>query len=91
MKKKRFILSTILSSKGFVGEVSKKNKGSIARYISVVLLYEKDGSPRVTNVDRISKPSRRLYTKAKDIRKFRRGLYIALRVIRNLRARFGVR
>jgi small subunit ribosomal protein S8 len=70
--KMKLAIAELLSAKGYLGAVTKKNKGE-AKYLNVVLLYEKNGSPVISDVKRISKPSRRLYEKAKTIKRFRRG------------------
>jgi len=76
--KMKMAIAELLSSKGFVGEVSKKNKGEVVRFINVDLLYGDDGRPRISDVQRISKPSRRLYEKTKEIKKYRRGFGMAV-------------
>lgn len=68
----KLAIAELLSSKGYVGEVTKKSKGN-AKYLSVGLLYGEGGGPLVSDVQRISKPSRHIYQKSKEIRKFRRG------------------
>jgi small subunit ribosomal protein S8 len=70
--KMKFAIAELLSKKGFVGAVSKKSKGN-SHTLHVELIYKEDGSPKVYDVQRISKPSRRLYSKSKDINRFRRG------------------
>lgn len=71
--KMKFAIAEILSAKGFVGPVAKKNKGDTPRFIIVNLLYSESGKPAISDVKRISKPSRRLYEKAKNIKQYRRG------------------
>lgn len=71
--KMKLSIAELLSAKGFVGSITKKNKGDVAKSISVSLLYTEDGSPKISDVRRISKPSRRLYEKAKNIKQYRRG------------------
>lgn len=71
--KMKLAIAELLNAKGFVGNVSKKNKGETPRTISIDLLYGADGKPLISNVKRISKPSRRLYENAKNIKQFRRG------------------
>ncbi len=66
-------IAEVLKDKGFVGEIEKKGKDTQG-YLNVALKYEEDGSPRIRDVKRISKPSRRLYKNAKSIRKFKNGL-----------------
>ncbi len=69
--KMKHSIAELLSAKGYLGEVTKREKGG-AKYLDITLLYNAEG-PVVKNVRRISKPSRRLYEKAKDIKIFRRG------------------
>lgn len=57
---------------GFVGEVSESGSG-VKRALEVALLYETDGTPRIKEVKRISKPGRRLYSKVKDVHQVRYG------------------
>lgn len=71
--KMKLAIAELLSAKGFVGEVTKKNKGEVSRYINIVLLYDKFGKPIISDVKRISKPSRRLYENAKNIKQHRKG------------------
>lgn len=71
--KMKLAVAELLSSKGYVGEVTKKVKGETARFINVDLLYRSNGEPVVSDVKRVSKPSRRLYQDAKSIKQFRRG------------------
>jgi len=70
--KMKLAIAELLSAKGYIGAVSEKTKGK-AKYLNIVLLYTKNGSPVVSDVRRISKPSRRLYEGAKNIKTFRRG------------------
>jgi len=57
---------------GYVGEVSDTGKG-VEKQLVVTLLYHKDGSPKITDVKRISKPGRRLYAQVKDVHPVRYG------------------
>jgi len=70
--KMKLAVAELLESKGFVGAVSKKNKGETLKSISIDLLYA-DGKPAISDVKRMSKPSRRLYQNAKSIKRYRRG------------------
>lgn len=65
-------IAEVLVKHGFIKSVSKKGK-KVIKTLDVELLY-KDNKPRVTNAARISKPSRRIYEKSKDIKPVRRGL-----------------
>ena len=61
----------ILQKEGFVKSFGKKGK-KVAKFIEVVLAYEND-EPKIHGVQRISKTSRRVYQKAKDIRGVKNG------------------
>lgn len=60
-----------LEKEGYVGTVSKKTRKGLPA-LEVVLVY-KDNKPKVTNVERVSKPSRRVYFGVKDIHQVRSG------------------
>lgn len=64
-------IAHILKKAGYLSSVEKKGSG-IAQTIEVGLIYT-DGVPRIQGVLRVSKPSRRLYQKSRDIRPFRQG------------------
>jgi len=70
--KMKLAIAELLSAKGYIGSVTKKNKNN-AKYLEIALLYAENGSPMISNVRRMSKPSRRLYENAKNIKRFRRG------------------
>ena len=76
--KMKLAVAELLSSKGFLGPVAKKSKGDVFKFLNVGLLYTEDGKPRISDVKRISKPSRRLYEKAKSIKQYRRGFGISV-------------
>jgi small subunit ribosomal protein S8 len=70
--KMKLAVAELLSAKGYLGKVEQKSKGS-AKYLEAVLLYTKEGKPVISDVKRMSKPSRRLYQGSKSIKMFRRG------------------
>lgn len=72
--KMKLAIADMLSSKGFLGEISTKGKAPTTKYLQVELIYTEDGKPRINDVKRISKPSRRLYEKAKNIKGYRMGV-----------------
>src|SRR5574344_2707725 len=55
---------------GYVQSVSKRKN---SRMLDITLSYKSDKSPKITGVQRISKPSRRVYTKYSDIKPFKNG------------------
>lgn len=56
----------------FVGQVAKKGK-KVVRSLEIGLKYGEDGVPRVSGVRILSRPARRMYMGAKDIRSVRHG------------------
>jgi small subunit ribosomal protein S8 len=69
-KLKLAILDTLLKE-GFVKSFGKKGK-KVVKFIEVALAYENE-EPKIHGVQRISKSSRRVYQKAKDIRGVKNG------------------
>lgn len=69
----KLAIAELLSAKGFVGNITKKNKGEVCKSINIDLLYAEDGRPVISDVKRVSKPSRRFYENSKNIKRFRRG------------------
>ena len=62
----------VLAKEGFIKSFGKKGK-KIAKFIEVTLIYE-DGSAKIQGVERVSKSSKRIYNKSKDIKKVKSGL-----------------
>ncbi len=62
-------IAEVLSKAGYVGEVSHTAAGSL----QIELSYREDGRPTISDAERISKPSRRLYTGSQDIHPVKRG------------------
>jgi len=75
-------LANVLLAEGFVSSVTKKaKKGDVAaRWIDIGLKYEDANArmPRISGIERVSKPSRRVYTHVADIRGVRQGHGIML-------------
>ncbi len=73
--KLKLSISEALVKAGFIKSSNIKGK-KIQKFIEVVLLYgtgAEDGVARITGVDRVSKSSKRVYNKSKDIRKVKSG------------------
>ena len=60
-----------LKKEGYVSDFSKKTKKN-SNFLEVKLIYI-DGKPKITEVERISKQSRRVYFGMKDIHSVRNG------------------
>ncbi len=61
-------ISLLLEKEGYIVSVAEKGK-KVKKNLEITLAYKEDGDSRIQGVKRISKPSRRLYTKVKDIKK----------------------
>ena len=70
-KLKLAILDTLMKN-GFVKSFGKKGK-KIAKFIEVVLIYDENGKGRISGVERVSKTSKRVYSKASEIRSVKSG------------------
>jgi small subunit ribosomal protein S8 len=66
-----FAVASLLERTGFVSSVARKGKRG-RKYLEVTLRYE-GAEPRINGVRRISKPSRRVYIKTRDIKPVKRG------------------
>lgn len=64
-------IAHVLMKEGYVSSVEKKGK-KVAKTLEIGLVYF-DGQPRVNGIERVSKSSRRVYQKARDIRVFKSG------------------
>jgi len=74
------ILSVLLKN-GFIGGLDKLNKKdkkspgfSREKFIEIIIKYNKDKTPKISELKRVSKSSKRTYTKTKDIWFFKKGL-----------------
>ena len=72
--KMKLAILDVLLKEGFVKSFGRKGKKTV-KYIETVLFYD-NGSPRIHGVDRVSKQSKRVYKKAKDIYPVKNGLGI---------------
>ncbi|MBU1557829.1 30S ribosomal protein S8 [Patescibacteria group bacterium] len=66
-------VAKVLKKEGYLESVSKKGK-KVKKTIEMGILYDENGVSKVKEVKRISKPSKRIYYGAKDIKAVRGGL-----------------
>ncbi|MBI3627505.1 MAG: 30S ribosomal protein S8 [Candidatus Sungbacteria bacterium] len=69
-------IAKVLERKGYIAGIEKKGKKA-RKFMEISLKY-KDGTPAFAGGRRISKPSRRLYVKASEIRPVKYGHGIAV-------------
>lgn len=70
-------IALTLKKNGYLGEVAEEGAG-VKKLITVTLVYEEGGSPKIREVKRISKPGRRMYLPVSQIHpvKYGKGLLI---------------
>ncbi len=70
--KLKLAILDVLFKEGLIKSFGKKGK-KIAKFIEVGLVYE-NGSPKIKGVERVSKTSKRVYQKSKDVKKVKSGI-----------------
>lgn len=62
----KFTVASKLKDAGYVKEVTKRGKKT-RKCVEIELAYEKDGTPKISGVKRISRPGRRVYERVVTI------------------------
>ncbi len=65
----------VLSKNDYIKGLDKTNKKN-KKFIEIILKYDEEKAPKISELRRVSKPSRRVYVHAKDIWFFKKGLGI---------------
>lgn len=66
-------IANILLEEGFLASVTKKTKKGNIGTIEIGLAYDEMRRPRFSGLVRVSRPSRRMYSKSKEIRPVQQG------------------
>jgi small subunit ribosomal protein S8 len=69
----KMAILNVLAKEGFILSASKKGK-KVKKYIQCDLAYDGSGKSKISMTKRISKPSRRVYIKADEIKPVRQGM-----------------
>jgi len=70
-------MAEILKEEGYIAAVKAYNhKGH--RFLRLTLRYDDEGAPVIREIQRVSKPGRRVYSGAEDIPRVRRGYGVAV-------------
>jgi len=72
LSKMTLSIAELLEREGYIKEVTKKGK-KVDKTIEATLIYDDKKKPRVTDVKRVSKLSKRVYAGVADIRAVRTG------------------
>ncbi|MCD6500537.1 30S ribosomal protein S8 [bacterium] len=70
-------IGEILVKEGFLEKIEKRRKKG-KKLIKISLKYNTNKEPAITGLKRVSKPSQRIYKKAKEIRRVRGGYGLAI-------------
>lgn len=70
-------IAKLLLSSGFVKNLVRRGKKT-KKHIEIELLYDKDNNGKILELQRISKPSKRIYVGYKDLRPVRQGRGMAI-------------
>ena len=73
----KFEIVNILAKEGYIQSFSVKGKKATKR-IEIEVLYRENGEPRLGGAARVSKQSRRVYQKAKELSPVRQGTGISV-------------
>lgn len=75
--KMKHAIALSLQKAGYVGEIAESGQGA-GKTISITLVYAENGTPRIRDARRVSKPGRRLYAPVSKIYpvKYGKGLMI---------------
>lgn len=70
-------IARVLENKGYISKVIKHGKKT-RKYIELSLRYHEDKKPMISEIKRMSKPGRRMYTKGSDIDRVKNGYGISI-------------
>ncbi|MFH1712243.1 MAG: 30S ribosomal protein S8 [Patescibacteria group bacterium] len=73
----KFAIAKILESEKYVSNVEKFEDGN-KPMLRLELIYDGTNSPAISSVQRISKPGRRIYMKANELRRVQSGFGFAI-------------
>ncbi|MBI3573552.1 30S ribosomal protein S8 [Candidatus Kaiserbacteria bacterium] len=75
--KLKVAIALTLKKSGYLGEIGETGSDP-KKLLTVELLYDESGTPKINGVKRISKPGRRLYAKAREVHpvKYGKGLLV---------------
>ncbi len=66
-------IALVLKREGYVGEIGEEENDGPGKTLTITLMYDQDGEPRIHGVKRISKPGRRLYAPVHTVHPVKNG------------------
>ena len=70
--KVKYAIAELLKKQGYLADLEKKGK-TVSKEIEVKIAYDENEVPKIKGLERVSKPSRRVYFGVKDIKPVRSG------------------
>ncbi len=72
-------LAKLLKSEGYIADYTESQKeGSAYKTLKIALKYDENQKPVITNLQRVSRPGLRTYTKSKNIPQVLDGMGVAI-------------
>lgn len=68
----------ILKEQGYIEDYSEEGDDAVSRSIRIILKYGDNGEPPIRRMQRVSKPGRRVYSRAEDLKPALNGLGIGI-------------
>jgi small subunit ribosomal protein S8 len=78
ISKVKLEITKILKEEGFIKKYEHINKDEINKFIKIIFKYGPDNKSVIRNMERISKPGKRVYVPKKDIPKVLNGFGLAI-------------
>jgi small subunit ribosomal protein S8 len=75
--KQKLAIAKVLESAGFISDVHTESRDGHAALV-MTIRYDEHGQPLIDGIRRVSKPGRRVYVGARDVKKVRNGLGISV-------------
>lgn len=74
----KFELGKILKEEGYIEDVKVQKEEAVQNSLIVVLKYSKKGKAAIDTIQRVSKPSQRIYVKKDEIPRILNGLGVSI-------------
>ena len=76
--KMKFRIAKVLFDSGFISNVNLSGESLEKKNIVIDLKYKKNGVPLISKIERVSKPSKRIYSKKSNIPKVLKGFGLSI-------------
>ncbi|REJ84365.1 MAG: 30S ribosomal protein S8 [Acidobacteria bacterium] len=76
--KQKLAICRVLEEQGYIKGFRVHDDNPPGKSLEIILKYTKDGTPVIRNIERVSKPGRRVYRGASDLRPVLNGIGVAI-------------